>query len=319
MECFFAFNYMDAGHQPVATNMPFGVTGPSPILTKVEQGYSLKVTQYPTESAVKTAIGQAKIQGGLIPAGTSNTLIVAPSGSDLAPLDIAAHFDRAARSVGQPLRVQQYQPTPLAKKDPFGIVPSLLMLPLLVGGYVGAAMLLNATGKAAAHWRVAIVSGYAIVAGLSVDLIVGVGLQGFPSDKFWIVWPILSLIMAAVALIAALLQKLIGAAGTLLTVVVVVLFGNPSSGGANGVFYLPTFWRDIGPYLPPRNAYILLHNTIYFSGHGITQALLVLSLYAGVSALILGFFEWFRTPQVPVTPETEIDAAAMTVPIGAPP
>lgn len=34
--------------------------------------------------------------------------------------------------------------------------------------------------------------------------------------------------------------------------------------------------RDIGPFLPPRNAYILLRNSIYFDGHGTTQALVVL-------------------------------------------
>ncbi len=55
---------------------------------------------------------------------------------------------------------------------------------------------------------------------------------GFPSSKFWIVWPICSLIIAVVAFVAAVLQKLIGAAGRLLTVIVMILLGNPSSGGA---------------------------------------------------------------------------------------
>lgn len=52
----------------------------------------------------------------------------------------------------------------------------------------------------------------------------------------------------------------------LLMVIALIQFGNPSSGGANGVPFLPAFWRDIGPYLPPRNAYLLLHYTIYFNG-----------------------------------------------------
>ena len=112
-------------------------------------------------------------------------------------------------------------------------------------------------------------------------------LQGYAGGKFWIVWPICSLIIAAVAFVAAVLQKLIGAAGTLLTIIVIILFGNPSSGGANGVPYLPAFWRDIGPYLPPRNGYILLHQTIYFNGHGTTQALMVLLIYLAVAAAIL--------------------------------
>ncbi|MGO9778307.1 MAG: hypothetical protein ACLPQY_00855 [Streptosporangiaceae bacterium] len=109
-----------------------------------------------------------------------------------------------------------------------------------------------------------------------------------------------SLIIAVVAFVAALLQKLIGAAGTLLTVIVMILLGNPSSGGATGVPYLPTFWQDLGPYLPPRNAYILLHHTIYFNGHGTTEALTVLLIYLVVGAVILGVLDWFRSgPPVP--------------------
>jgi len=98
------------------------------------------------------------------------------------------------------------------------------------------------------------------------------------------VWPVITLIIAVVAFFAAVLQKLIGAAGTLLTVIVIVLFGVNSSGGANVVPCLPAFWRDIGPFLPPRNACILLLQTIYFSGHRTTQALTILLAYLGVTA-----------------------------------
>ena len=267
MECLFAITYMSAGHAPKATNLPFGVTGSSPILTAAEKTFSLKVTRYPDESAVKTAIDQAQIWGALIPhtRAPPSTLIVVPSISDLAPLDLAVRFENAAKSAGQKLTVQQYAPVPLPTKDPFGLVQWLMLIPLLIGGYMSSTLLMAATGKAAGRWRAAQLAGFAIAAGLVVDLVVCFWLQGFASGKFWIVWPICSLIIAVVAFVAAILQKLIGAAGTLLTIIVVILFGNPSSGGATGAPYLPTFWRDLGPYLPPRNAYILLHHTIYFN------------------------------------------------------
>ncbi|MGP0025845.1 MAG: hypothetical protein ACLPKE_21180 [Streptosporangiaceae bacterium] len=162
---------------------------------------------------------------------------------------------------------------------PASLVQGLMLIPLLIGGYMSSTLLMAATGKAAGRWRAAQLAGFAVVAGLAVDLIVCYWLQGFPSSKFWIVWPICSLVIAVVAFVAAVLQKLIGAAGTLLTVIVMILLGNPSSGGATGVPYLPTFWQHLGPYLPPRNAYILLHHTIYFNGHGTTEALTVLLIY----------------------------------------
>lgn len=317
MQCLFATNYMSSGHAPKATNMPFGVTGSSPVLTAAQQGISLKVTTYPDGSAIKSAIDSAKIWGGFIPAGQSNTLIVVPSISDLAPLDIAAQFERAAKSAGQQVTVQPYTPTPLAKKDPFNLVVSLMLVPILIGGYISATMVMAATGRAAGRWRVAMLAGFAVVAALAIDLIVCVWLKGIPSSKFWIVWPIITLIIAVVAFVAAILQKLLGAAGTLLTVIVIILFGNPSSGGANGVPYLPTFWHDIGPFLPPRNAYILLHQTIYFSGHGTTQALTILLVYLGVTMLILGLLDWVISERR--VPADAAEAAAVAVPVGAAP
>ncbi|WP_331769053.1 hypothetical protein OG948_34990 (plasmid) [Embleya sp. NBC_00888] len=316
MQCLFTVNYISSAHEPVATNMPFGATGQSPLLAAAQKNLSLKVTQYPNEQAAKDAIDRAEIYGALVPGPTSNTLLVVPTLSDVAPLDLAANFEIAAKSLGQPLSVRQYAPHPLAKKDPFGLVESLMLVPLLVGGYMASTMLRAVTGSATGRRRLTALLGFSVLAGLAVNLVVGPWLRGYPLERFWIVWPILSLIIAVVALVAAVLQKLLGAAGTLVTVIVVMLFGNPSSGGANGVPYLPTFWRDIGPFLPPRNAYILLRNTIYFDGHGTTQALVVLLVYLAIPAIALALLDRFRTPEIPVTRETEAEATALTVPVG---
>jgi len=91
------------------------------------------------------------------------------------------------------------------------------------------------------------------------------------------------------------------------------VFGNPSNGGATGYPFLPTFWRDIGPYLPPRNAYLLLHRTIYFNGNGITEALTVLLIYFVAGAVILGVLDWFRSePSEPPVPADVVEGAAMS-------
>ncbi|WP_086871214.1 hypothetical protein [Streptomyces viridochromogenes] len=310
MQCLFATNYMSAQHAPEAVDLPFGVTGSSPVLATARKDISLEVTQYPDEAAVRSAIDKAKIWGGLVTSGTSNTLLVVPSISDYAALPLTEAFETAAKRTGQQFTVKAYMPVPLAPKDPIGLVPGIMLAPLLIGGYMSSTLLIAATGKAAGRWRAATLLGFGIVAGLVVDLIVCLWLEGFSSHKFWIVWPICSLIITAVAFFAAILQKLIGAAGTLLTVIVIILFGNPSSGGSTGYPFLPTFWRDIGPFLPPRNGYVLLHNTIYFNGHGTAQALTVLLLYFGIGAVILGLLDWFRS-EAPM-PADVTEGAAMT-------
>ncbi|MGW2779786.1 hypothetical protein ACWC3X_00785 [Streptomyces populi] len=317
MQCLFATTYMSAEHAPKATDLPFGAVGSSPVLTAAEKSISLKVTRYQDEAAAKSAMDRAELFGALVTSGTTTTLIVVPSMSDLAPLDLAVRFEAAAKATGTKLTVQQYAPTPLAAKDPFGLVQGLMLLPLIIGGYMSSTLLMAGTGRAAGRWRAAQLAGFAVVSGLAVDLIVCYWLQGFPSGKFWIVWPICSLIVAVIAFVAAILQKLFGPLGTLLTVVLMVQFGNPSSGGASGVPYLPAFWRDIGPCLPPRNGYLLLHRSIYFDGHGTGQALTVLLIYLGVAAAVLIVLDLRHSEAEVPTDATE--AAAMAVPIGASP
>ena len=176
-------------------------------------------------------------------------------------------FGKVAKSENQTLKLTPYAPTPLPSGDPFGIV----LTPLLVGGYLSATVLRMALGSPPPRLGGAILLATAVVATLLVNLIVEPWLHGYPASKFWIVWPILILIMVVPALFAAVMQRLLGAIGTFVTVIVIILLGKPSSGGANGVAYLPGFWTTIGPFLPPRNAHILLRNTIYFDANGISQ------------------------------------------------
>jgi hypothetical protein len=344
VQCLFTLSLVGALHNPVPHDLPFGVTGPSPLVTQVESQLSLKTIQYPNESAVREAIDQGKIYGALLPGSGSDTLIVVPaasfiiqtyvepaflgaaqklhtpltvqqshplpasdrvgavagllllplliggylasvlitkatgaaSASALAPLPLTVNFERAAKQQRRTLEVEASNKPPAG--DPFATVPSLILIPLLIGGYVASTMLMTATGAATGRWRVAILVGFALVAALLVDLISGAFVWGWPIHQFWILWPIMALVIAAVALVASVLQKLVGAAGTLLTIIVMIQFGNPSSGGANGVPFLPAFWRNIGPFLPPRQALTAIHNTMYFDGHGTTQALVVVGV-----------------------------------------
>lgn len=132
-------------------------------------------------------------------------------------------------------------------------------------------------------------------------------------SNLWPLWGEFALMCAAVALFAATLQSLLGPIGTLLTVVVMVFFGNPSTGGVNGTAYLPAFWQAIGPGLPPWNGSTLIRNTLYFGGNSITQPLVVLSIYtvlgaALVTVLTYGRLLWWRggkTPRSPISAEEE--------------
>jgi hypothetical protein len=122
-----------------------------------------------------------------------------------------------------------------------------------------------------------------------------------------------------VALIAAVLRRLIGPLGIIATVIVVLQFGNPSSGGANGVPYLPAFWSELGPFLPPRNAYLLLRNSVYFNGNAIEQALIVLLVYVVIFGAVLFLLDRHSAAGLGLMSDEEGQAAAAaSAPVGAP-
>lgn len=245
LQSLYSLNYMSASHKPVAHNIPFGVTGPSSLTTQVQKNMSLKITTYKSEADVKDAIDKAKLWGALIPGTTSNTLLTVLTASALAPLQLQIQFNKAAAAQHKTLHVEEYQPVDLPKGDPFAIVVGLMLSPLLVGAYLSASMLKAATGSTAVRWRGLVLIGYALVAAMLINLIVGPWLGGYPTDKFWTVWLIMALIIVTVATFAAVMGRLLGAAGSLATMFVIILLGNPSSGGSNGSNYLPDFWNTI--------------------------------------------------------------------------
>jgi hypothetical protein len=316
----FSFNYTSSGHEPVAEDMPFGVVG-SRALAEAAQDelFSLDLFDYSDQDAATDAMNRGEIYGASIAGSSGTEVIVVNSISDISPLDIASNFKEAADETGDSITVKAYAPTPLAPKDPFALVVATLLITLLVAGYMAAALLTTAVGSASGRWRGLWLAGFAISTGLVLDLIVTYWLEGLPAASFWISWPILSLIILVVALFAAVMRRLLGPTGILVTLIVILQFGNPSSGGSNGAPYLTTFWDTIGPFLPPRNAFLLLRNTLYFDGNGIAQSLMVLLVYAVVGAVVLGFLDWYRSPEPSIPGINESDAAgaaAVALPVG---
>ena len=99
----------------------------------------------------------------------------------------------------------------------------------------------------------------------------------------------------------------------------VLQFGNPSSGGANGVPYLPAFWTELGPFLPPRNAYLLLRNTVYFNGNAIQQGLIVLLAYVVIFGVVLFLLDRRSAAGLGLLSDEEGQAAAAAAaPVGGP-
>lgn len=309
--------YVSAEHGVVAHNLPWGQTGPSPLTSAVQKNVSMKIHTYANQSDLVNAANHATIYGGFVP--QSNTLVINEAASLWAPGVMPAAYLKAARAQGIPVQsIHVSVINRLPSQDPEGVVPGLVVFVLLVAGYLGSTLAMQRSRRSAAHRRVALLTGYAIVAALIFNLIVGPGLNAYPhvGSNFWPLWGEFALICLAVALLTGTLQSLIGPIGTLVTVILVVFLGNPSTGGVNGTAYLPAFWQGIGPILPPWNGVILIRNTLYFDRNSITQQLIVLSIYVVAGAVLMTIFGWgrlfwWRGPNNAITRDEEVGIAAV--------
>jgi len=72
-------------------------------------------------------------------------------------------------------------------------------------------------------------------------------------------------------------------------IVLFVVLGNPSAGGAYQLPLLPGFWRTVGDTLPNGAGVDALRSIVHFDGHGTTAHLLTIAAYglgASIAALV---------------------------------
>ena len=205
----FALCLVSALQLLVPRNMPFGVVGPSKVVAAVTSKITLDTIGYANQSTAMTAIDRGELYGAYVTGSSSDTLIVVPAKSFFAQIVLEPAFLAAAHKLGQPVTVQTAKPLP--PSDRIGAVASLLLLPLLIGGYLAAVLVFKAAaGTAAAPWRAAILTGYAVIGAVLTDLIAGPLIGAYSSSHFWPLLPCFALVTTAVVLAAAAIQGLAG-------------------------------------------------------------------------------------------------------------
>jgi hypothetical protein len=83
------------------------------------------------------------------------------------------------------------------------------------------------------------------------------------------------------------IQALSGVVGVGIAVLLFVILGNPSAGGAYQSWLIPPFWREIGPWLPPGAGTSAIRGIVYFGNAQITTPILVMIGYAAAGAAVL--------------------------------
>jgi hypothetical protein len=81
------------------------------------------------------------------------------------------------------------------------------------------------------------------------------------------------------------LQVALGVLGIGVAVLLFVILGNPSAGGAYARALIPPFWRAIGAFFPPGAGTDATRSVAYFGGANTAEPLFILGAYCVIGLL----------------------------------
>jgi hypothetical protein len=292
----FVLSYVGAFHNPTPHGVPIAVVAPAPVSGRLVGelnaigGHPLHATGVADQATGRTLLRQGSTSGVLIvnPIGKTDTLLVASSGG-------AATATAVEDVIAQAEATQHRSATitdavPAQPGDARGLTDFYLVVGWLVGGYLVAALLGIATRARPATTRRAIIRlialvPYAILSGLGGAIIVGPVL-GALTGHLLATAALGALIVYCAATVTMAFQVLLGTIGVGLTLILFVVLGNPSAGGAYAAPLLPPFWRAISGALPNGAGVEALRRIVYFGSYNITGNLLIISLYIVTAAAV---------------------------------
>jgi hypothetical protein len=290
LQLLFIASYVGALHDPKARDVPFGVVAPGAVagqtVARLERlpGTPLDPRAVTGEASARKKIMNREIDGALVVTarGTRDTLLVASGGGTA----LATTLERLVTELEGAERrtVQTVDVAPASAHDFDGLSSFYLVVGWCVGGYLCASILAISTGARPADPRRAairliVMALVAIVGGLGGAVIIGPVLGALPGSVVDL-WGLGALITFAVGAATLALQGVFGIVGIGLAILLVVIAGNPSAGGAFPLPMLPPFWKAIGPALPPGAGTWAARSVAYFRSNDLTFALLVLWAWA---------------------------------------
>ncbi|MGP4003176.1 ABC transporter permease [Streptomyces sp. 8N706] len=269
---------------------------------------SLKIYDYPTYASAREAVKQQKVFAVLyVPERGGIQLDVSgASGASVAEL-LAKAAPAVGAKAGVPVVIKDL--TPLQKGDPRGLALFYISLAAVVVGFVGAIQLgLHARDLNPAE-RIAFTAGYALLGGFAIAAVVDWWLEAVDLP-FVESWMILALTMFTSGMVFTMFNTLFGKWAVIPTWGLMVVLGNPSSGGAVSWPLLPSVFGFIGRWLPPGASVNAQHAAVYFGDHQSARPFLVLGAWALGSAAVFLIWRHRHPGGRPASVSAEADSAA---------
>ena len=243
-------------------------------------------TTFADEAALREAILDRSVSGGLVVADDSVRILTATAGSAAIAGSFSGSATAAAATLGLAVTVDDLVPYTAA--DPQGIGIGGLAFPLVFGGIVPAVVAFRAfPGRVGL--QLASTGAFAVIGGLVVTGVLRFWFGSF-DGSFLLPAAALALGIAALSVPLVGLQALFGTKGFTLLAASMMFVGNPFAGIGTSAAWLPAGVGTIGQLLPPGATGTLVRSAAYFDGAGATTALVTLVgwVVVGLALCVLG-------------------------------
>jgi hypothetical protein len=294
----FIASYLGAFHNPKPHRVSIAVAAPagaSPDLANqvaarlnTLPGAPLDAQVVPDEAAARQEMAWRRVYGAYLPAveGPDRLLVSSAAGASVAQA-LGEVFGQIEATLHRQLTVVDI--IPAVKGDARGLSGFYIAVGWMLGGYLVATGLSISRTSRPAHpreavTRLAVLAAYGVVSGIA-GAVIAVWILGAFSEHVAALAALGVLLVFGSGAFAMALQAWTGRIGVGLTVAILVILGNPSSGGAYAAPLLPPFWRAIGPWLPPGAGTSAARGVAYFNGAGVARPVLVLVAYSVGGAL----------------------------------
>jgi hypothetical protein len=244
---------------------------------------AFKLSVYPDEDALRAAIRERDVYGGIVMELDHRALLIATGASPTVAQLLTQLGNGIAQQTGAPLRTEDLAAPPAG--DPRGTGLAAAALPITLAGFLSA-VALTLVVRRDVWLRVGATAAFSALAGVTIAALLRYPL-GSIDQNFWGVAGGLTLGALASGLLVLGLGSLFGRAGLVLGALLALLVGNPLSGMTSAPEMLPGGWGEFGQFLPQGANATLLRSTAFFDGAGSSTAIAVLICWAVVGSLII--------------------------------
>lgn len=248
---------------------------------------SLDLHVYRTPAAAREAMEEQEVFA-IVRSGSRGVSLDVASASGAAVAQLLAESAlKVGDTLGIPVTVADVKP--LQKGDPRGLALFYISLAAVIIGFVGAIQLSVHARSLNPLERIWFTVLYSLLGAFAIAAVVDwwLGAVDLPFAESWL---ILAFTMFTSGMVFTMFNTLMRRWAMLPTWGLMVIVGNPSSGGAVSWPLLPSLLGHIGRWLPPGASVNAQHTAVYYQGHQKLLPFLVLAAWSLVSCTV--FWVW---------------------------